>query len=185
MVLFVLRKLILQTRMRSHPVGLDVWFLAGPFVYFHTSMCTNREGSDETVQMRRLAWAFADCLCDTYHNLMSWLNWCLGIIRNWLYCGCYLRFKLNTDIFSFDNPVPLPARPKMPMCSVYVLQTFVGQKVYWVGVRDGEGEDILKIKLNYTNLCDSKIWSICLGHARWQVIKILKLQSICMLHIAA
>ena len=30
MVLFVLRKIILQTRMRSHPVGLDV-------VYFHTS----------------------------------------------------------------------------------------------------------------------------------------------------
>ena len=36
MVLFVLRKLIPQTRMRSHPVGLDVWFLVGPFVYFHT-----------------------------------------------------------------------------------------------------------------------------------------------------
>ena len=50
MVLFVLRKLILQTRM---PVGLDVWcvvgpwsynrdgsyltFMVGPFVYFHTS----------------------------------------------------------------------------------------------------------------------------------------------------
>ena len=30
MVLFVLRKLILQTRMRSHPVGLDVWVLVGP-----------------------------------------------------------------------------------------------------------------------------------------------------------
>ena len=37
MALFVLRKLILQTRMRSHPVGLDVWFLVGPFDYFHTS----------------------------------------------------------------------------------------------------------------------------------------------------
>ena len=37
MALFVLRKLILQTRMRSHPVGLDVWFLVEPFVYFHTS----------------------------------------------------------------------------------------------------------------------------------------------------
>ena len=37
MALFVLRKLILQTQMRSHPVGLDVWFLVGPFVYFHTS----------------------------------------------------------------------------------------------------------------------------------------------------
>ena len=37
MVLFVLRKLILQTRLRSHPVGLDVGILVGPFVYFHTS----------------------------------------------------------------------------------------------------------------------------------------------------
>ena len=37
MALFAFRKLILQTRMRSHPVGLDVWFLVRPFVYFHTS----------------------------------------------------------------------------------------------------------------------------------------------------
>ena len=37
MALFVLHKLILQTRMRSHPVGLDVWFFIGPFLYFHTS----------------------------------------------------------------------------------------------------------------------------------------------------
>ena len=35
--LFDLRKLILQTGMRSYPVGLDVWFLVGPFVYFHTT----------------------------------------------------------------------------------------------------------------------------------------------------
>ena len=32
MVLFVLRKFILQTRMRSYPVGLDVWYFVGPFV---------------------------------------------------------------------------------------------------------------------------------------------------------
>ena len=37
MALFVLHKLILQMRMRSHPVGLDVWFLVGPFVFFHSS----------------------------------------------------------------------------------------------------------------------------------------------------
>ena len=37
MTLFVLRKPILQTRMHSLLVGLDVWFLVGPFVYFHTS----------------------------------------------------------------------------------------------------------------------------------------------------
>ena len=39
MVLFVLRKLILHTLMRSNPLGLlvDVWYLVGPFVYFNTS----------------------------------------------------------------------------------------------------------------------------------------------------
>ena len=37
LALFVLRKFILQIRMRSHPVGLDVWFLVWPFVYFHSS----------------------------------------------------------------------------------------------------------------------------------------------------
>ena len=37
MVLFVLRELILQTCMSSHPVGRDVWFLVQSFVYFHTS----------------------------------------------------------------------------------------------------------------------------------------------------
>ena len=37
MIRFVLSKLILQTRVRSHPVGLDVWFFIGPFLYFHTS----------------------------------------------------------------------------------------------------------------------------------------------------
>ena len=37
MVLFVFRKLILQTHMRNHPVGLYVWFLVGQFVYFYTS----------------------------------------------------------------------------------------------------------------------------------------------------
>ena len=37
MVLFICHKLIFQTRMHCHPVGLDVWFLVEPVVYFHTS----------------------------------------------------------------------------------------------------------------------------------------------------
>ena len=40
MVRLVLRKRILQTRMRSHPVGLDVLFLVGCFVYFR--VCEQR-----------------------------------------------------------------------------------------------------------------------------------------------
>ena len=35
-VLFILRKLILQMCMSSNPVGLDVWCLVSPFVCFHT-----------------------------------------------------------------------------------------------------------------------------------------------------
>ena len=37
MVVLVLPKLILQTCMHSHPAGIDVRFLVGPFVYFHSS----------------------------------------------------------------------------------------------------------------------------------------------------
>ena len=55
-VFFVLRKLIIQMRMRSRPVELDVSCLVGSFSrlvpYF---MCANSEGSGETARMRRLA----------------------------------------------------------------------------------------------------------------------------------
>ena len=66
MALFVLRKLILQTRMCKHPEGLDVWFLVGPFVYFHI-LCvrTAKALANSTDAQARL--------CDKYHNLMSWL----------------------------------------------------------------------------------------------------------------
>ena len=36
MALIALRKLNRQTRMRSNPLGLHVWFLVRPFVYVHT-----------------------------------------------------------------------------------------------------------------------------------------------------
>ena len=66
MVCFVLRKVILQM--------LDVWFLFWPFIYFHTScVWTGMALARQTAQMRRLAWSFAGCQCDKYHNLMSWL----------------------------------------------------------------------------------------------------------------
>ena len=64
--LFVLHKLILQTRMRSHPVGLDVWFFCRTHHLLPYVVC----------EQRRLwrDWAFTDYLCDKYHNLMSWLS---------------------------------------------------------------------------------------------------------------
>ena len=65
---FILRKLIHQTHMHSHPVGLDVWFWVKPFVYFQTSSV--RTANALTVKY----WAFTGRLCDKYHNLMSRLN---------------------------------------------------------------------------------------------------------------
>ena len=70
MALIELRKLILQTRMRIHPVGLDDWFLVGPFVYFRT-LCVR--AAMALARLRGLAWALAGRLCDKYHNLMNWL----------------------------------------------------------------------------------------------------------------
>ena len=77
MALFVLRKLILQTCMRSNPVRPDVWFFGRTLRLLTNFMCANSEDSGKTTRMRRLAWAFADRLYDKYHILMSWLK--LGI----------------------------------------------------------------------------------------------------------
>ena len=81
MVLFIPRNLILQTCVRSHPMELDVWFLVGPFIYFHT-LCVRTAkavarlhgcaGSPEP-WLRRLTWALAGRLCYKHHKLMSWL----------------------------------------------------------------------------------------------------------------
>ena len=42
MALFILHKLILQTRMRSHPVGLDVWFCLDPLSTSILHVCEQR-----------------------------------------------------------------------------------------------------------------------------------------------
>ena len=75
MVLFVLHNLILQTRMRNHPVGLDVCCFGRTLRLLPYFMCSNSEGSGETVRMRRLAGAFAGRLCDKDQLLMSWLKY--------------------------------------------------------------------------------------------------------------
>ena len=92
MVLFILCKLILQTRMGSHPVARCLifgWTLR-ILPYF---MCANSKGSGETAWMPRLAWAFAGRLCDKYHNLMNWLIWFRCIVYNNLAIWSKLMFS--------------------------------------------------------------------------------------------
>ena len=70
MVLFVLQKLIFQTRMRSHPVGLDVWCLVGPFVYCHT-LCLRT--AKALVKLRRCAGSPESSLVVyVISTIMSW-----------------------------------------------------------------------------------------------------------------
>ena len=57
-VFFILRKLILPTRMRSHPMGLAVWLLVGFFDYFHPSC-----GQTVNALSRPRGCAFSDRLC--------------------------------------------------------------------------------------------------------------------------
>ena len=73
--IFVLRKLILHTRMRSHPVRLDVWFQVGPFVYFDAS-CVRTAKALARLRECAVSPVFAGRLCDKYHNLTSWIIWC-------------------------------------------------------------------------------------------------------------
>ena len=79
MALFVLRKLILQSHMRSHPVGLDVWFLVGPFVYFHTSSV-------------RIATALVRlCGCAGSHE-PSLVAYVISTIISWTGSNCFFFF---------------------------------------------------------------------------------------------
>ena len=74
MALFVRHKLIFQTHMRSHPVGLDAWCLVGPFVYFHTSCVRTAKALARVRGCADWLGPFACRLCDKSHNRMGWLK---------------------------------------------------------------------------------------------------------------
>ena len=68
-VLFILRKLYSSNAHAQPSSGARCLIFCRTLRLLPYLMCVNREGSGKTVQMRRLAWAFAGRLCDKYHNL--------------------------------------------------------------------------------------------------------------------
>ena len=70
-------------------------------------MRANSESSGGTAWMRRLAWAFAGCICDKYHNVMSWLHswpistkeWCRTRCQPDSYMYLLTAFVLNNWAF--------------------------------------------------------------------------------------
>ena len=65
-------------------------------------MCANSEGSGDTAQMHRLAWAFAGRLCDKNLNLMSWLFWIIRpMLSDRFSNSCLIKnhFFRNTAVY--------------------------------------------------------------------------------------
>ena len=80
MALFSLRNLFLQTR---HPVGLDVGFLVGPFVYFHTS-CVRT--AMVLVRLRGCAGSPEPSLvaCAIHVSTIIFMSWLISLYRHLL-----------------------------------------------------------------------------------------------------
>ena len=80
MVLFVLRKRILQTSMRSHPVGLDVWFWSEPSSTSLLHVCEHR----------RLWWDCADVCAGSPEPLLV-VAYVIRTIISW--AGSFLKYQ--------------------------------------------------------------------------------------------
>ena len=95
MALFVLRKLILQARMHSLPVGLDVWLLVSPFIYFHTS-CMRTAKS--LARLRGCVGSPEPSLVAyVISTIISWAGSSLTILNG---CACMFEGLLNTQCWS-------------------------------------------------------------------------------------
>ena len=79
-----IRFCLVTTQFRCDSEMLQLFNVQPPYMYNFNGrtlrllpyfMCANSEGSGETAQIRRQAWAFAGRLCDKYHDLISWLKW--------------------------------------------------------------------------------------------------------------
>ena len=111
-------------------------------------LCTNSEGSGETAWMCRLAWAFAGCLCDKYHNLMSWLNWpfCNKACAN---SNSHLKYLL------FSNQPPLFDK----LFIQNSLQFFIRNWIFTPNI----GRVIAKIYQLSHLMTKPTIWHVCLA----------------------
>ena len=82
MARFILRKLILQMHMRSHQVGLDVWFLVSPYVFFHTSCVQTLKG---LARLRKCAGSPESLLVAfVISTMISWVS-SFKLTERWVY----------------------------------------------------------------------------------------------------
>ena len=85
-----------KLRMRSHPVGLDVWFLVEPFVYFHSSCVRTAKA---LARLRRCARSSEPSLVAlVIITIISWAG--SNILEIWQcyhYCAHMAKWLKNED----------------------------------------------------------------------------------------
>ena len=136
MVLFVLHKLILHTCMHSYPVGLDVWFLVGPFVYFHT-LCMRKAKalarlfhpyqSQFKVSGVLYHMKWYECIHSVYHTCMTVLNVILSPLKiKWFTVHLISELKVDFSVFImwWSQWAELKSHEAMLVLPVFVLLSF-------------------------------------------------------------
>ena len=99
MVVFVLRKLILQRCMLSHPVGLNVWLFVGPFLYFHTSCVQTAKALARLCRCQGLP--ESSLVTYVISTIISWA----GSILLWWQCGVnYSKPSNNSNTLIVQPP---------------------------------------------------------------------------------
>ena len=149
MVLFVLCKLILQTCMCSHPVGLHVWFLLH-LIYFHTS-CVR--AAMALVRLRKCAGSpepllvmkskdWTDCAGCTYFCRFFSCSSSIGIDLHLIVYNLWnekqvLKYKLKLNVFII-SPEPkahwwayMIGRPPSSICLLSTLFKDLLRKTTW------------------------------------------------------
>ena len=130
MALSVLRKCILQPRMRSHPLGLDVWL----------SLCVRTAKALGSLRgFPRLAWSFAGRLCDKCHNLMS----------------IPTAMRIGAGIFSFITVSNNLVKTQIPV-TIFDLPQIITASIYWRGTWKTSDNRLYK-GIEYTYTCGQSI----------------------------
>ena len=169
LVFLVLRKLILQTCMRSHPVELDVWFLVGPFIYFHTSHVQTAKA-----RMRRLARAFAGGICDKYHNLMSWLKYLYGVKSKWCEIenvfGLEIIILKTSGLYVLEHPLNLHVN--WTSINLHVNWTSINLHVNWTAINLHVNWTSINLHVNWTSINLHVNWASINLHVNWTSINL-------------
>ena len=115
-------KHILQMRMHSHPVGLDVWFLVRPFVYYHTSLVVYGISTIITWARWNIDWFGQQGFINPKNVIFTKTRWISLLKVNkplfWPNQSSYLKIVVYDNLHSIDIGLTLMNSQKKKAFSV-------------------------------------------------------------------